>query len=192
MDFRYLIFLLFLLMVVNLEGFTNIYHQNLNLEKDYPDKEQFFPVHNHSKIKLRNREELTILGNNNYKIINNTIKEPQSGPYSAFLDVNKFRNYDQFFHAPITDKTYRFDVGYERQYNYDIIQNEDLNKKELLTKEKENDKLIHNPDYLYGHPKNTSKILYNEPIQKMFLKFKNETNRYENVSHKGPGFHDLE
>ena len=38
-----------------------------------------------------------------------------------FLDVNKFRNYDQFFHAPITDKTYRFDVGYERQYNYDII-----------------------------------------------------------------------
>lgn len=183
MDIR-IILLIFLVIVsfFDCEGFINLYQRNFSEESNYPDKNQFYPVHNHNKVKIGN-DELMILGNNNYKVINNSVKEPLSGSFSAFLDVNKIRTFDHFFRSPITDKKYGFDVSYERQYEYDIIQNEDNNKKELLRKEKENDLLINNPYYLYGHPKNNSKILYSEELQDLFLKYKNTTNRYEDIGH---------
>tara|TARA_B100001093_G_C26765127_1_gene987535 strand:+ start:404 stop:970 length:567 start_codon:yes stop_codon:yes gene_type:complete len=170
------------------EGFI-IYQQNLNQDNQYPDKKQFFPVSNHNTIKLKNNEK-TLLGNMNYKLVNNRIVEPQHGVYSAFLDVNNLRSYDHFFHSPITDESFNFDVQYDR-YNYPIIQEEDKNKEELIQLEKKHDKVIHNPFYLYGHPENNSKILYNEKIQDQFLKAKNIYNRHTNNTHSGDGYHTI-
>lgn len=191
MDVRYLFFFIFILILLNCEGFTNIYQKNVNTEPEFPDSIQFYPVVNHNKIKLRNNKETYILGNNNYKLVDNSIQEPQKGSYSAFLDVNRFRNFDHFYHSPITDKTYGSDISYDRQFNYQIIQEEDPNKYELLQLEKENDQQIHNPMYLHGHPENNSKILYNDNIQEMFLKLKNKTNRYDDIGHEGSGYHSI-
>ena len=190
MDIRYLLFIIFIIFIYKNEGFVNIYQKNLNSDDTYPDKNQFYPVHNHNIFRINN-EEKTILGNNNYKIVKNSIKEPQDGPFSGFIDANNYRTYNQFYHAPITDKTYGFDVEYKRQYDYKIVQNEDNNKKELLKKEKENDNKISNPNYLYGHPENNSKILYSDELQDMFLKVKNENDRNINNTHSGQGFHGI-
>ena len=170
---------------------TNIYNKNLNEDPNYPDKKQFYSTANHNEINM-GRETKILLGNSNYKIVNNTIKEPQHGPYSSFLDVNKLRSYDQFFHAPISQNTEHFDVSYSRIFenDLDVIREEDLNKYELYQLEEERDKQIHNPYYLHGHPKNTSKILYSEEIQDMFLKVKGETNRHTDIGITGGGHHD--
>lgn len=189
MDIRYLLFAILIIKLFIIEGFTNIYQKNLSLDNKYPDKEQFFPIHNHENLRISD-ENKTILGNNNYKIINNSIKEPLQGPFSAFLDANNFRLYNQFYHSPITDKTYSSNLDYSRQFDYSIIQNED-NKKNLLEKEKENDKKINNPYYLYGHPENNSKILYSDELQEMFLKIKNTNDRHINNTHSGRGFHNI-
>lgn len=77
------------------------------------------------------------------------------------------------------------------QSSLNRIRREKLNKSDLVRREKLNDSFIHNPNYLYGHPDNNSKILYNDRLQELFLKYKNETNRYENVSHSGDGFHHI-
>ena len=170
---------------------TNIYNKNLNEDQNYPDKKQFYATANHNQINL-GRENKTLLGNSNYKIVNNAIKEPQHGPYSSFLDVNRLRSYDQFFHAPISQNTEHFDVSYARVFEneLDVIREEDLNKYELYKLEEERDKQIHNPYYLYGHPENNSKILYSEEIQDMFLKVKGETNRHTDIGITGGGHHD--
>lgn len=192
MDLRILLFIVFTFFIFKCEGFTTmIHHDNTNDEERYPDDKQFFPVHNHSQIKLRNEDPQIILGNNNYKVVENSIKEPQHGTFSAFLDTHKIRTYDNFYRSPITDKSFPLDPTYERQFEYEIIQNEDDNKEELLKKEKKNDSLFHDPNFKYGsiNPKHT--ILYSNEIQDMFLKVKKETNRYENVSHNGPGYHQL-
>jgi len=182
------------------EGFmnsslVNIYNKNLNTENEYPDKKQFYATANHNSVKM-GREQGTLLGNSNYRVVNNTIKEPRHGPYSAFLNVNGLRSFDQFYHAPISEKTHHFDVSYDRMLisDLDVIQQEDDNKYELYQLEEERDKKIHNPYYLHGHPKNNSKILYSEEIQDMFLKVKGLPNQYvrhtEEV-HSGKGFHGL-
>ena len=90
----------------NKEGFystfnnklANIHQNNLNTDNKYPDRTIFYPVANHNKVKLGNTEQ-ELLGNYNYRVIKNTIKEPQHGPYSAFLDVNKIRTFDHFFRS---------------------------------------------------------------------------------------------
>jgi len=193
----FLIFLYFLFFCK--EGFQNsplvtIFNKNLNTDNEYPDKTQFYVAANHNEIKL-GRETKTLLGNSNYRVVNNTIKEPQHGPYSAFLDVNRFRSYDKFYHAPISETTHHFDVSYDRMYNgSDVIQMEETNKSELYKLEEERDTQIHNPYYLYGHPENNSKILYSEEIQDMFLKVKgpkNEYVRHTEEVHSGKGFHGL-
>ncbi len=168
------------------EGFS--YQRNLNEDPDYPDKTQFYAVSNHTINVGKDDQEREILGNNNYKLVQNAIKEPQHGAYSAFLVVNKLRPFDQFYHSPITNERSRGDVSYGRQFDYEIIQAEDVNKYELLKKEEENDKLIHDPFYLHGHPKNTSKILYSDEIQDMFLKIKGIYNRHTNNTHTGDGW----
>ena len=173
--------------VYRTEGF--IYQKNLNEDPDYPDKTQFYAVANHNINIGKDDQKREILGNNNYKLVKNTIKEPQHGAYSAFLDVNKLRSFDQFYHSPITDEKTKNKVSYERQFDYEIIQGGDVNKYELLKNEKDNDKLIHNPMYLYGHPKNNSKILYSDEIQDMFLKVKGIYNRHTDIGIRGDGYH---
>ena len=192
MDLRILLFIVFIFFIFKCEGFTTmIHHDNTNDEDGYPDDKQFFPVHNHSKIKLRNEDPQIILGNNNYKVVENSIKEPQHGTFSAFLDLHKIRTYDHFYHAPITEKSFPFDPTYERQFEYEIIQAEDDNKDELLKKEKENDNQFHDPHFKHGsiNPKHT--ILYSDEIQDMFLKLKKKTKRHENVTHTGSGYHQM-
>ena len=169
------------------EGF--IYQRNFNEDPEYPDKTQFYAVANHNINVGKDDQEREIQGNNNYKLVQNAIKEPQPGAYSAFLDVNKLRSFDHFYHAPITNERSRSNVSYERQLDYEIIQAEAVNKYELLEKEKENDKLIHNPFYLYGNPKNNSKILYSDEIQDTFLKIKGIYNRHTDIGIRGDGYH---
>ena len=187
MDLRTIIFIgLLIFCVYRIEGF--VYQKNLNEDPEYPDKTQFYVVANHNI-----GQEKEILGNNNYKLVKNAIKEPQHGTYSAFLDVNELRSFDHFYHAPITNERSRSDVSFARQIeDYEIIQASDVNKYELLEKEKENDKLIHNPFYLYGHPKNNSKILYSDEIQDIFLKIKGIYNRHTDIGIRGGGHHDHE
>jgi len=143
-----ILFFLFFLFFCR-EGFQNsplvtIYNKNLNTDNEYPDKKQFYTAANHNEIKL-GRETKTLLGNSNYKVVNNTIKEPQHGPYSAFLDTNRFRSYDQFYHAPISENTHHFDVSYDRMFvsGLDVIQMEDATKSELYKLEEERDKQMH-------------------------------------------------
>ena len=54
MDIRYLIFIIFIILIFKKEGFVNIYHKNLNTDDKYPDKTQFYPVHNHNIFKINN------------------------------------------------------------------------------------------------------------------------------------------
>ena len=170
---RYILFTLIFTSLFLHEGFT-IYNENLNTDQQYPDNTQYY-----SGI------------NNKYNVVTNSIKEPQHGVYSGFLDSNYLRGFDHFFHSPITDKNIGKDVSYSRQLDYQIIQQEDPNKYELLENEKLNDRLIHNPFFTHGSPDNNSPILYNDEIQQMMLKHKRKTNRYENVSHTGPGHHPV-
>lgn len=184
----------------NKEGFyssfynklTNIHQTNLNIDNEYPDRTIFYPVANHPKVKLGNTEK-ELLGNYNYRVIKNTIKEPQHGPYSAFLNVNKLRSQDHFYHAPITDKRYRKDFKYDRYLRGDgqeIIQQGD-DKYQLYEKQEEIEAQDYDPFDLFGHPENNSKILYSDEIQGRFLKIKGETNRYTHVGNSGKGFSSI-
>lgn len=171
---------------------TNIHQTNLNTDNKYPDRTIYYPVANHNKIKYGNTEQ-ELIGNYNYRVIKNTIKEPQHGTYSAFLDVNKLRNYDHFYHAPITDKRYSKDFKYDRYLREDgqeIIQQGD-DKYQLYKKQEEMEGQDFNPFDLLGHPHNNSKILYSDEIQDRFLKVKGETNRYTHVGNSGPGFSSI-
>ena len=180
---------------INKDGFqnsslTNIHQTNLNTDNMYPDRTVFYPVSNHKKVKIGDTEK-ELIGNYNYRVVKNTIKEPQHGPYSAFLGVNKLRSYDHFFHAPITDKKYGKDFHYDRFFRddgQDIIEAEDINKYQLYKEQETIEEMDYNPFDLYGHPDNNSKILYSDEIQMQFLKIKGTTNRHTDVGgNKGPG-----
>jgi len=191
------LFFYMILKCQNKEGFyssfynklSNIHQTNLNTDNKYPDRNIYYPVANHNKVKLGNTEQ-ELIGNYNYRVIKNTIKEPQHGPYSAFLDVNKLRSYDHFYHAPITDKKYRKDFKYDRYLREDgqeIIQQGD-DKYQLYEKQGEIEEQDSDPFDLLGHPENNSKILYSDEIQDRFLKIKGKPNRYTDIGHSGPGF----
>ena len=193
------LFLFFYLLCkcINKDGFfnspPNIHQTNLNTDNKYPDRTVFYPVSNHMKVKLGNIEQ-KLIGNSNYRAVKNTIKEPQHGPYSAFLDVNKLRNYDYFFHAPITDKKYNKDFHYDRYFRedgQDIIQAEDSNKYQLYKEKEMIGEMDSNPFDLYGHPDNNSKILYSDEIQMRFLKIKGATNRHTDVGQRGSGYSNV-
>ena len=193
-----LLFFYLILKCQNKEGFyssfynklTNIHNTNLNTDNEYPDRTVYYPVANHNKVKLGNIDQ-ELMGNYNYRVIKNSIKEPQHGVYSAFLDVNKLRSYDHFYHAPITNNRYKKDFKYDRFMKEDgqeIIQGEDKNKYQLykdleIIEEQDSD-----PFDLFGHPRNNSKILYSDDIQEKFLKIKGETNRYVNIGFTGDGY----
>lgn len=194
------LFFYMILKCQNKEGFyssfynklSNIHQTNLNTDNKYPDRNIYYPVANHNKVKLGNTEQ-ELLGNYNYRVIKNTIKEPQHGPYSAFLDVNKLRSQDHFYHAPITDKKYRKDFKYDRYLREDgqeIIEQGD-DKNQLYEKQGEIEEQDSDPFDLLGHPENNSKILYSDEIQDRFLKIKGTTNRHTDIGNSGPGFSSL-
>ena len=192
MDLRYLLFLLLFLLVINIEGFVDTYQDNKNHDSKYPDDKQFYPIGNSNELR-KGKISGNSLGNNNYKVIQNTIKEPQHGVYSAFLDVHKLRTYDNFYHAPITDGKVFNDISYDRQYNYKIIGRGNFNEN-IFETERENDENMSDPNYLYGSAKMnpddkfTDKILYSPELIRQFLRVKNKTNRHQNVTHTGIGF----
>lgn len=175
--FRIVLVLIFFLSIISYKGSSKYegyisYNENLNKDNEFPDNTQFFFVNA-----------------NEYINEHNSIKEPQEGVYSGFLDANNLRSYEHFFHSPISQRSKSNNLSYNRQYEYQIIQEEDPNKYELLESEKINDRFINDPRYTYGSKENNSPILYSEEIQSMMLRHKNKTNRYENVSHTGPGYH---
>jgi hypothetical protein len=175
--FRSILYLILFLSIISYEGYSKYegyisYNENLNKDNKFPDNTQFFFVNKNEYIKQHN-----------------SIKEPQGGVYSGFLDANNLRSYDHFFHSPISQRNKSNNLSYDKLFDYEIIQQEDPNKYELLENEKLNDRFINDPYFTHGSYENNSPILYSEDIQKLMLKYKRKTNRYENVSHTGPGYH---
>ena len=133
----------------------------------------------------------------------NQVKKPLKGTFSAFLDVNKIRTYDHFYHAPICED----DPGKESyDFNTDInstfrlipgaFPEEDVNViyQEELDKDSHD---LRNPYYFYGNPKYIqNKMLYDDEIQDMFLKIKleqplhHEDDRHLVHDHQYEGTHD--
>jgi hypothetical protein len=181
---------LFLLIIVLLllcstnnvkETYKNIYQKNEIRSKE-PDDTQFYACNN-AKFKD--------FGSSDYHLRKNAVREPLQGTFSAFMDVNKIRIYDHFYHAPICEETYPFNTDFTSQFRLipGAFPEEDISS--ILSEEKDKDSHdLHNPYYFYGHPKYIqNKILYNDTIQDMFLKVKGELKpRNEDNSHL-KGFH---
>ena len=116
--------------------------------------------------------------------------KPLNGTFSAFMDVNKIRTYDHFYHAPICEdnivkdkdgniienNSFSFDTDIESQFRLipGAFPEEDISV--IYEEEKRKDSHdLRNPYYFYGNPKfieNT--ILYENDIKEMFLKIKSE------------------
>ena len=181
--------LIFLLCNQN-EGYTG-YMENKSTH-DYPDDTVFFAcsenlnVHDcnqYDKLSCDNNRNCIFQNNQcinkkypntHYKVTPNAIKEPLEGTFSAFLDVNKIRTYDHFYHAPICENTYSFDTDINSQFrlipgafpeeNISVIYEEELQK---------DSHDLRNPFFIYGNPRFIqNKITYEDEINDMFLKVK--------------------
>jgi hypothetical protein len=172
-------FLVFLLFCQNKENYENIYESNKVLPNE-PDDKQFYACR--QEIFQDNPDfPFERYPNSNYRVKVNQVKKPLKGTFSAFLDVNKIRTYDHFYHAPICED----DPGKESyDFNTDInspfrlipgaFPEEDVNViyQEELDKDSHD---LRNPYYFYGNPKYIqNKMLYDDDIQDMFLKIKLE------------------
>ena len=182
----YLFFLIIILLFIcyhsNIENYENIY-QNNDILSDEPDDIQFYSCE-HAKYEEDINYPFEKYPNSNYKLKRNSVKHPLKGTFSSFIDTNKLRTYDNFYHSPICENTYPFDTDYKSQFR-DIIQEED-NISVLIDKEKYKDShSLHNPYYLYGNPNYIqNKIIYDEDIQDIFLKAKHELPKHhEDDSH---------
>tara|TARA_B100000749_G_scaffold220652_1_gene175684 strand:- start:70 stop:657 length:588 start_codon:yes stop_codon:yes gene_type:complete len=176
------LFLIVLLLVVVCstskikEAYENIYQKN-DIRAEEPDDTQFYACNN---------EKFKDFGNSDYHVRKNAVREPMKGTFSAFLDLNKIRTYDHFYHAPICEDTYPFDTEFTSQFRLIPGAFPEENISRILTTEKEKDAHdLYNPYYFYGHPDYIqNKILYNDTIQDMFLKVKGELKpRNEDNSH---------
>ena len=158
------------------EAYENVYQKN-DIRALEPDDTQFYACNN-SKFKD--------FGNSDYHLRRNAVREPMKGTFSAFLDVNKIRTYDHFYHAPICEDTYPFDTEFTSQFRDIPGAFPEENISRILATEKEKDAHdLHNPYYFYGHPEYIqNKILYKDTIQDMFLDIKGELkSRNEDDSH---------
>ena len=163
------------------EAYENIYQKN-DIRALEPDDTQFYACNN---------EKFKDLGNSNYHLRRNAVREPLHGTFSAFLDVNKIRTYDHFYHAPICEETYPFDTEFTSQFRLIPGAYPEENISRILNSEKEKDANdLYNPFYFYGHPDYIqNKVLYKDETQDMFLKVKGELkSRNEDNSHL-KGFH---
>ena len=138
-------YLIFILLIIFLlcnqnEGYTG-YMENKSTH-DYPDDTVFFAcsenlnVHNcnqYDKLSCNNNRNCIFQNNRcmnkkypntHYQVNSNAVKEPLEGTFSAFLDFNKIRTYDHFYHSPICEDTYEF-ISDTKNQNRPIIQEED-------------------------------------------------------------------
>ena len=177
-SYIYSFFILVLLLACyNREPFVNTYDPN-EVSPDEPDSVQFYPckVKNHDNRGYPFEE----YPNSNYKIKENHVMNPLKGSFSAFLDVNKIRTYDHFFHAPICEDSSEFETDVTAQFRLipGAFPEEDIN--EIYKEEERKDSHdLRNPYYLHGNPdylENT--ILYDEELQEMFLKVKEDLPKY--------------
>ena len=158
-DFFILLFLVLILCSTSKmkEAYENVYQKNDTRARE-PDDTQFYACNN-SKFKD--------FGNSDYHLKRNAVREPLKGTFSAFLDVNKIRTYDHFYHAPICEDTYPFDTDFTSQFRLipGAFPEEDITN--ILEIEKEKDAHdLHNPFYFHSHPEYIqNKILYKDSIQ---------------------------
>jgi len=160
----YLLLLLLIGIIVSFRDTIEPYINN-KVNPDHPDNIQFYACHDYDNKHIT-------FGQNNYKLKKHSIKEPQKGPYSAFLDVYGLRNYDEVYHAPICEKHYSFKDIHNLDEFRPIIDEKDSEKMdELLRDEEELDKNgIKDPLYPYYNPNYIqNKILYSDEINKVFL-----------------------
>ena len=184
------IFFIFVILLCNFnkENYENIYEKNEVLP-DEPDDKQFYACRQQV---FTEDEDYPFMQypNSNYRVKQNQVRKPLNGTFSAFMDVNKIRTYDHFYHAPICEdnivkdkdgniienNSFSFDTDIESQFRLipGAFPEEDISV--IYEEEKRKDSHdLRNPYYFYGNPKfieNT--ILYENDIKEMFLKIKSE------------------
>lgn len=179
-SYIFLFLVIVLLFCNNMENYENIYQKN-DILPDEPDNKQFYAC-GHTKFKQDENYPFEKYPNSNYKINPNSIKKPLKGTYSSFIDVNKIRTYDHFYHAPICEDTYPFNTDVNSQFrriarfNSQLLNEYENNISDILKEEKRKDAHdLRNPFYLYGSPEYIqNKITYEDDIQDIFLKIKLE------------------
>jgi hypothetical protein len=199
-DYIYLLgFFLLLCLLCGKEGFIDNYEANEVLS-DEPDDTQYYACR---QDKLNDNPELPFekYPNSNYRIKKNSVKKPQKGTFSAFLDTHKIRTYDHFYHAPICEddnESYEFNIDVGNQFRLipGAFPEEDIQRiyKEEVNKDSHD---LRNPNYLYGNPEFIeNQMLYEDEIQDMFLRIKleqpprHEDDRHLVNDHQYEGTHD--
>ena len=194
-------FLVFLLFCQNRENYENTYESNKILPNE-PDDKQFYACR---QERFQDNPDFPFerYPNSNYRVKVNQVKKPLKGTFSAFLDVNKIRTYDHFYHAPICEddpgkESYDFNTDIKSPFRLipGAFPEEDVNViyQEELDKDSHD---LRNPYYFYGNPKYIqNKMLYDDDIQDMFLKIKlekplhHEDDRHLVHDHQYEGTHD--
>ena len=194
-------FLVFLLFCQNRENYENTYESNKVLPNE-PDDKQFYACR---QERFQDNPDFPFerYPNSNYRVKTNQVKKPLKGTFSAFLDVNKIRTYDHFYHAPICEddpgkESYDFNTDIKSPFRLipGAFPEEDVNViyQEELDKDSHD---LRNPYYFYGNPKYIqNKMLYDDDIQDMFLKIKleqplhHEDDRHLVHDHQYEGTHD--
>ena len=154
------------------ENYENIYEPN-KVVPDEPDDKQFYACGNDRFIEDPDYP-LEKYPNSNYRVKVNQVKKPLKGTFSAFLDTNKIRTYDHFYHAPICEDSYPFEIDINSQFRLipGAFPEEDKNILYDLELDKDSHDL-RNPYYFYGNPEYIQNmILYEDIIQDMFLQVK--------------------
>ena len=197
----YLIFILIIILLLcnQNEGYTG-YMENKSTH-DYPDDTVFFAcsenlnVHNcnqYDKLSCNNNRNCIFQNNRcinkkypntHYQVNSNAVKEPLEGTFSAFLDVNKIRTYDHFYHSPICEDTYEF-ISDTKNQNRPIIQEEDEIDGLLMQEKKLDEQISKDPFFTYESANyNGNRILYDSKLQTMFLEVKDGLRRTDDFSH---------
>ena len=144
-------------------------YQNNQPPPDRPDELQFMACHDNRVIPFDN-QDVTLLGNNNYKLHKHNIGMPASGVYSSFIDTYGIRNYDEFFHAPICEQPYDFSPIQSLQHR-PIPDSTDEDIETIYAEERAIDEYsIRDPHHVYVDPEYIgNQVLYPKHINKIFL-----------------------
>jgi len=194
-----LFFFILILFCNQYENYENIYESNEVLSVE-PDDKQFYACR---QDKLSDNPEYPFqkYPNSNYRVKVNQVSKPLKGTFSAFLDVNKIRTYDHFYHAPICEddnESYEFDTTIDSQFRLIPGAFPEENKERMYRDELDKDSHdLRNPYFFHGNPKYIqNKIIYDDEIQDMFLKIKleqplhHEDDRHLVHDHPYEGTHD--
>jgi hypothetical protein len=159
---------LLLLYILSIENY-----ENNNIRSDRPDDKQYYACR--SKQFTNNPDyPFQEYPDSNYRVVKNSVEKPLKGTYSAFLDTNKIRTYNHFYHSPICENDYSFENDIDSQFRLipGAFPEEDISR--IYENEKRKDsKGVRNPYYLYGNPNFIeNKVLYDEELQDMFIRVK--------------------